>query len=145
MGRMRKALGLLRTKAERHKDTLLKFVLIGASALVLNLILLWVFTDLWKIYYVASGVLASQISIVWNFIWHDNWTWGKVRKEKGLVARFTAFEAIYVSSIIANTVLLYVFTEYFKQHYIVSMVLAVGMTFMYNYFMHSKVTFKTTA
>jgi putative flippase GtrA len=142
MGRMINAIGLLKTKARAHKDTFLKFTLIGATAFVINLALLWLFTDVMHIHYVISFIVSAQISIFWNFVWHDNWTWGKVEKQKSLADRLKAFEAIYISSLIANTVLIYVFTEYFSLHYIVSMVIAVGITFVYNYAMQSKVTFK---
>ncbi len=125
----------------RHKETFAKFVLVGISATFLTLGLLYAFTEYIRIPYVASGALSSQIAIFWNFIWHDNWTWAKRRKEKGLVKRFIAFESIYITSLAANTALLYGFTECLKTPYLLSMLMAIGLTFTYNYAMHSRVTF----
>ncbi|MFH1257795.1 MAG: GtrA family protein [Candidatus Micrarchaeota archaeon] len=135
----------LMERVKGHRKPFIKFLLVGVSATFLTLGLLYLFTEYFQIYYVISGLLASQLSIFWSFIWHDNWTWAKRRKQKGLVPRFMAFEGIYVSSIIANNALLYLFTEFLKTQYLLSMGMAIGITFTYNYVMHSRITFKETS
>ncbi len=132
----------LKLKMAPHKESLPKFILVGVSATFLTLALLFVFTEVAGIYYVLAGALSSQIAIIWNFIWHDNWTWGNRKKEKPLLKRFVAFEGIYITSIVANTLLLYIFTDLLNIFYIFSMLGAIGITFMYNYVMHSRITFK---
>ncbi|MFH0971172.1 MAG: GtrA family protein [Candidatus Micrarchaeota archaeon] len=143
---MKRVMRLIRKKiipeAAEHKDTFPKFILIGISATLLTLGLLYYFTEWLHVHYLLSGALATQISIIWNFLWHDNWTWGKRKKERSLLSRFAAFEAIYVTSMVANVFLLYVFTDFFGVPYLLSMLVATGITFMFNFGMHEKITFK---
>lgn len=129
-------------KAREHKADFPKFLLVGASATILTIALLWAFSEKLGIYYIISAMLATQIGIFWNFFWHDNWTWGKRKKEKSFLKRLLNFEAIYITSQTANIALLYVFTEYFRLYYILSMAIAIGITFLYNYFMNRNITFR---
>ena len=125
----------------KHSATFPKFVSVGISSTILTLALLYIFKEFFGIYYVLSGLLSGQISIIWAFMWHDNWTWRDRRKGRPLLARFAAFEGIYIFTNFANSLLLYAFTEYLLLPYLLSMLLAIGVTFLFNYFMHSRVTF----
>ncbi|MEK6954517.1 MAG: GtrA family protein [Candidatus Micrarchaeota archaeon] len=131
------------TKIKEHGEDFSKFLLVGLSATILTISLLWVFTDILKVHYLISAALATQISIIWNFVLHDNWTFAKRDKAKPVLSRFLNFEAIYITSQVANIAILLLLTEYAKMFYLLSMAIAIGMTFMYNYVMNSKITFKS--
>lgn len=127
--------------AGNHKAAFPKFVAVGISSTFLTLGLLYFFTEFLGLYYVLSGLLSGQISIIWAFMWHDNWTWKDRRKGRSLLSRFAAFEGIYLFANFANSALLFAFTENLRMPYLISMLLAIGVTFSFNYVMHSRVTF----
>ncbi|MFH1750951.1 MAG: GtrA family protein [Candidatus Micrarchaeota archaeon] len=126
----------------KHTTAFPRFVTVGISSTILTLGPLYIFKEYLGIYYVLSGLMSGQISIIWAFVWHDNWTWKDRRKGRPLLARLVAFEGIYIFTNFANSLLLYAFTEYLLLPYLHPMLLAIGITFLFNYFMHSKITFK---
>ncbi|MBI5224910.1 GtrA family protein [Candidatus Micrarchaeota archaeon] len=129
-------------KVDLHKATFVKFIIIGISATILTVLFTYILTEYAKLYYLLAAIISTQSGIVWNFLWHDNWTWKNRKKSASVFKRFLSFEAIYVVSQAANVFLLFVFTEYFKIHYILSLLTAIGITFLYNYVMNHKFTFK---
>ncbi len=141
-GFRKRIIGKAVEKAKEHKEDFSKFVAVGIMATILTMILLWLFTDQLGLYYIYSAIIGTQIGIIWNFVWHDRWTWGKRLKEKPLMDRFLNFEGIYIISQVANIILLYIFTEVFSVPYLISMLIAIGITFLYNYFMNRNITFR---
>lgn len=47
---------------------LIKFLLVGASGVVVNTAALWLLSSLWSVPYLLGSVLATQIAILWNFV-----------------------------------------------------------------------------
>ena len=43
------------------------FAIVGASGLVVNQLALWLFTDVFGVYYLLSAIVATQLSTIWNF------------------------------------------------------------------------------
>ena len=50
-------------------ERFIRFAVVGLSGLVVNQFALWLFTDKLGVYYLASAVLATQVSTTWNFLW----------------------------------------------------------------------------
>ncbi|MEK6843469.1 MAG: GtrA family protein [Candidatus Micrarchaeota archaeon] len=130
------------SKVNSHKTTFGKFIIIGISATILTVLFTYLLTEYAKLYYLLAAIISTQTGIIWNFLWHDNWRWKNRKKSASVFKRFLSFEAIYVVSQAANVSLLFVFTEYLKIHYILSLLAAIGLTFIYNYVMNHKFTFK---
>jgi putative flippase GtrA len=55
-----------RTPRKKRVEFLL-FVVIGAVSLVLNLILMWFFTEKFNLHYIFSKVVSTVIVFLWNF------------------------------------------------------------------------------
>ena len=55
----------------------LQFGLVGISALLVNLFFLYVFTEIFGIYYIISQILAIGIALIINFLGNKIWTFGK--------------------------------------------------------------------
>lgn len=47
---------------------LIKFLLVGASGIVVNTAALWLLSSVWSLPYLSASVLATQIAILWNFL-----------------------------------------------------------------------------
>ena len=60
----------LRLKSFAH---LIRFATVGASGLVVNSVLIYLFTELLGINYLVSAVLSTQGSSLWNFAWTEKW------------------------------------------------------------------------
>jgi len=55
----------------------LKFATVSISALIVNLIFLYIFTEVFGIYYIVSQVLAILIALIINFTGNKVWTFSK--------------------------------------------------------------------
>lgn len=55
----------------------IKFALVSVTALLVNLFFLYVFTEVWDIYYIFSQVLAIGVALIINFIGNKIWTFRK--------------------------------------------------------------------
>jgi dolichol-phosphate mannosyltransferase len=60
----------------------LQFSLVSVSALLVNLLFLYVFTEIFGIYYIISQLFAIGISLFINFFGNKFWTFSKNKKEK---------------------------------------------------------------
>ena len=55
----------------------LQFGLISVTALLVNLFFLYIFTELFGIYYIISQILAIGIALIINFLGNKIWTFNK--------------------------------------------------------------------
>ena len=72
----------------------LRFLLVGASGLVVNQVLFIAFTELIGVYYLVSALLATFASTTWNFLWADRWAYGDRRPAMPGIRRYGTFLAI---------------------------------------------------
>jgi dolichol-phosphate mannosyltransferase len=59
------------------KKSYLNFAAISIFALLINLFFLYIFTEIFKVYYLASQVFAIGIALVINFLGNKIWTFSK--------------------------------------------------------------------
>ena len=55
----------------------LQFGLVSVSALLVNLFFLYLFTEIFGIYYIISQILAIGIALIINFLGNKIWTFSK--------------------------------------------------------------------
>lgn len=102
-------LGLIGRVSRRSSS--IRFLLVGASGLVVNQALFLVFTDLIGVYYVASALLATLGSSTWNFVLADRWAYGDRRPAMGAISRYGTFLAINLALLLVRGPVLVGLTE----------------------------------
>ncbi len=75
---------------------LLKFVIIGGFSAVLDLILLYVFTDILGFYYLVSACMSFNIVLLIAFFVHKKYTFVCTRKD--VWKQYLSFFLVNVSS-----------------------------------------------
>jgi putative flippase GtrA len=60
--------------ARRHRDIVLKFVIIASAGLILNTIFMYLGIELLKIHYLISQVITSGLVLIWSFLGNRYWT-----------------------------------------------------------------------
>ena len=98
----------------------LKFSVVGAGGLAVQLVVLWACTRLAGISPVLATVLAVEAALLHNFVWHEVWTWrgGPPSSRWSRLWRFHA--ATGSISILSNVV----FTMFFKHEFAIPLLLA---------------------
>jgi dolichol-phosphate mannosyltransferase len=54
---------------------LLKFNLVSAAGIAINMAVLWACTELLGVYYLVSNLFGIAAAMVWNFVANLSWTW----------------------------------------------------------------------
>lgn len=91
-----------------------KFNLVGLLGAALQVILLWALTRWFHLSIIAATLLAVEIVVLHNFVWHMKFTWRdralKTAREKTIaLLRFHAGNACI--SMIGNTIVMYLLTQ----------------------------------
>ncbi len=64
---------------KREYKRILKFGVVGLTGIFVNEGLLWFFTEIVGLFYLFSGIIAVEASIISNFIFNDIWTFKDMR------------------------------------------------------------------
>ena len=136
---MRKLINkLLKEKTENRFITLFRYIVTGGFVTVINLILLYIFVEVFKINYIFSNIISMIICIsITYFISKKIIFTKKVRI--GVKKEFLSYIIIAVISIIVDTTILNVMTEMFNIYYIISKIIATGFSSFLNYFLKLKI------
>lgn len=110
-----------------------KFCIVGLLAFIINMILLILFTEVFKIYYMLSAILAYEISIIGNFLMNDNWTFKEIGKHNSFSARIINFNITRASGAIISIFLLYILTEFLSMNYISSNIISIMTGTLWSY------------
>ncbi len=110
-----------------------KFAVVGLLGIVVNQVVLFLLTDLLGIYYLVSAVLASQVSTLHNFVLTEYWVFRDRDMRRHVLVRYLAFNAINAATLLVRIPVLYILTDLFGVHYLVSNLVAIGLTFGIRY------------
>ena len=126
---------------KHHFFEFLRYTAIGTSSTILQLSLLYSFTEYFPIYYVISGVLAYLLSGFYNFYFNKTWTFGEKIHHK-IVSKYIKFLGLNVVAFLSNVILLYSFTEYLHVYYVLSQFIAILIVSVLNFSVNKFVIFK---
>jgi putative flippase GtrA len=97
-----------------------RFLIVGASGLVVNSLTLAAFTELTAIHYIVSAVLATQVSTLWNFGWTEGWVFGKRGTQHAFWQRLVSFLAMNNVMLLLRGPIMALLVDRFGIHYVVS-------------------------
>ncbi|HTP13118.1 MAG TPA: GtrA family protein [Bacteroidota bacterium] len=120
-----------------------KFGLVGASGIAVNMGSLYLLTDFGKIPYFIASLIAIELSILSNFSVNLGWTW-KDRAEAGTVwSKLLRYHiGVGATALLGNYLILIVMTELFGVYYLVSNLVGIAIGTLANYVVNDLWTFK---
>lgn len=119
-------------KSQREHIRFGKFCAVGASGIAVNEGLLWLLTEFAGLFYLISGAIAIEASILSNFVLNDLWTFRKERKGKYLT-RLGKFNFARIIILIINFGALWLFT-WLGIHYLISNLIGIALATVFTYF-----------
>jgi putative flippase GtrA len=118
----------------------LRYSLIGGTTFLLDLCLLFVFTDIFHIYYVASAGLGFVVAVSLNYLFSRRYVFkGTLRS---VHAGYGIFLLIAGVGLVAITGLMALFVGVFGWNYLFSRIIIAGIVGFWNYLMNLYVNFK---
>jgi dolichol-phosphate mannosyltransferase len=122
---------------------LIKFGIVGASGVLVNVGCLYVLTEYTRVPYFVGSVIAIELSIISNFTINLLWTW-RDRSEEGTLWRKIVRYHIGagVTAFLGNYLILVALTELFGVHYMISNLIGIAVGTFSNYLINDLWTFK---
>lgn len=132
---------------QNNKFRILKFLISGSSAAILNLSFLYIL-----IVYLQfntrfleniANVLSMEISIIYNFIISRQWTWGDAKKEHNvsLIKQCFLFHFAVSASIIIRLIM-FPILQFYGVYYFINAIIGICVGALVNYILYDKIVFK---
>lgn len=116
-------------------------MLSGGSSLGLDLVLLYLFTDIFGIWYLASAVAAFILAFLLSFTLHKFWTFGDHSRE-GMRMQMGLYFLVSASNLVLNTLLVYLFVERLGLHYIFAQIAASALIAIESFLVYQRFIFR---
>lgn len=124
----------------------LRYCIVGFSGIFVNEGALTFFTEVSNLYYVYSSCLSVELAIISNFILNDFFTFRDISNHQpGLsrrLMRFVKFNLICAIGAILNVVALWALTDLARIHYLLSNLVGIGISTLWNYGLNSNITWR---
>jgi len=120
----------------------IKYVISGGIAAVVNLLSLYVFTEFLGIWYLYSSILAFLVAITFSFTLQKFWTFRDHNISKINLQAPQFLIVSVVNNVLINSLLLYIFVELFGLWYILAQIIAGLIVAIISYYIFSKFIFK---
>jgi dolichol-phosphate mannosyltransferase len=114
---------------------IVKFALVGLSGVGVNIGILYLLTEFAGLFYLASAVIAIEVSIISNFSLNDYFTFADKRAPgiTGFLRQLGKFNLVSLFGLVINTAVLALFTEVFGVYYLVSQLFGIAAATSWNY------------
>ena len=127
---------------KRIFNEFIKFSFVGASGVLVNLAVLYLFTEFLKVYYIISALFAFFIALTGNFILNKIWTF-RERFSHETFHKYEKYFVVNVFALLINLVFLFLLTEFVGLHYIISQLIAISITLSINFIGNKLWTFSS--
>jgi dolichol-phosphate mannosyltransferase len=118
------------------------FGFVGGLMVILNIGIIYFFTNILGIYYLISAILSYQLLLLLSFSLNEKLTFKSITihtLEKKW-HRFVSYYLVSLSSMILNILILFLLTEYGNVFYLTSSIIASFLVFFWNFFINKNVT-----
>jgi putative flippase GtrA len=117
---------------------ILRFLSAGGLGVLLYYLILYIFTDLFGVWYMMSAVIASIVNWTSNFVLQKLRAFQN-RDRKNLHRQAGAYAGMAIVLFLANMLLLYVLVESFKLWYMGAQVIVTIILTIASYFITSRI------
>lgn len=111
---------------ENPSARLFAFLLVGASGVVVNSLLLAVATEWLSLHYLISAAVATLGSTIWNFVFTEVWVFQNRPLAQGRSLRFTIFLLVNMGALALRGPIMFTLTTGLGIHYLLSNLISLG-------------------
>lgn len=121
-----------------------RFAAIGATGLIVNVLLLALFTGGLGLYYLLGAVLATQGSTLWNFVLSERWVFRTGSRRYGWTKRATMFFVMNNAALALRGPMMFVLTSTLGVQYLISNVISLVALLLLRYGTADRVIWEST-
>ena len=115
-----------------------RFLVSGGIAAVINLSLLYVFTDIFGIWYLLSATLSFIAAFLFNFTVQRFWVFEN-KTSDALHSQFVRFFVVAIFGVSLNALLMYIAVDYLGLWYMLAQVIITGILACINFFLYRSI------
>jgi dolichol-phosphate mannosyltransferase len=135
---LKESLALAKVWWEYKGSQALKFAGVGLSGALVILAITYLLTTLLSQNYLFSTGVAIEISIVWAFLLNDRLTFKYANKSFSKSLRLIRYNLVSLGGLAINELILFSFTKFLSVFYLLSEIIAIVVTFAFNYLASTK-------
>jgi putative flippase GtrA len=120
-----------------------RYVVAGGTAAIVNIGYLFLFTDVFGVWYIISSVFAYVIAFLVSFTLQKYWTFRDYSTDR-MAKQGTIYFIIGFINLALNTLLIYLFTDIIGLYYIVSQIISGLLIACISFFVYKNIIFSKT-
>lgn len=117
---------------------IIRFLISGGSAATVDIAVLWILEEKFDMWYLTASVLAFLVAFLVSFFLQKFWTFRDANKE-GMHRQMVVYFTVSVINLCLNTLLMYVFVDWFGIWYILSQVIVSLMIACMSFFIYRRI------
>jgi putative flippase GtrA len=130
--------GALRVRAREVRAMLasrrlIQFSFVGATGVGVNTAVLYLLVQAGHLHYMVAAAIASEVAIISNFNFNDQWTFRDVGSRLSWLERLLRYNAIAVGGILVTLAVLAALTLTLGMPYLVANLFAIAAATIWNY------------
>lgn len=126
--------------------TFIRFAIVGGIGTVVNLGLLYLLVDIGGLRKLVGSPIATELSIVNNFLFNNYWTFGKKKRKFSFWKRFFQFNLVSLLALGVTFGVFWLLISYAGMNkglwYLVAQLIGIVIAFVINYVLNLKWVFK---
>jgi dolichol-phosphate mannosyltransferase len=126
----------------------LRFGLVGFSGVFVNMAILYVMRDIFKLELTRSLIVAAELAIISNFLWNDLWTFGEISKQqpgkRQRLKRLLKFNTICLMGLILNVLLVNLMYNFLGMNEYLANLIAIAAVTLWNFWINLKLSWRVT-
>lgn len=132
---------LIKNQTDSTHIQFFRYIFVGGAAFIVDFGSLFIFTDIFGIYYLVSASIAFTLGLIANYALSISWVFNK-RALENIWSEFIVFAVIGIIGLGLNALFMWFFTEYVSLYYLFSKLIAAALILFWNFFARKFTLFK---
>jgi dolichol-phosphate mannosyltransferase len=116
-----------------HGPRLVRFGLVGASGVLVNIALLYGLVELARLNHLLAAALATEAAILSNFALNHRWTFRRAPATLPWLQRVARYQVIALGGLLISVGVLAALTHWLRLHYLTANLVGIGAGLVWNY------------
>ena len=111
----------------------IKYAFVGGLCTLLDFVILYLLTTLGGVHYLVSSAISFALGVILNYVLCTYWIFS-IHRVKRHSVEFVYYVLISLVGLGLNTLLMWLFTDRMGMWFMLSKLIAAGITLFYNFF-----------
>lgn len=132
---------LLKHQTDKTSIQFFRYIFVGGIAFIVDFGSLFIFTDIFGVYYLISAAIAFILGLITNYLLSINWVFNR-RTLDNRTFEFGLFTIIGIVGLVLNEFVIWFLTAEIGFYYLMSKILAAIIILFWNFFARKLTLFR---